>query len=63
MKVERVSVEKLRKDVGEWAKQIADGKPLDSHKVVTRHGTEALVVVDMDWYRLARKALKDPTDL
>ena len=62
MKVERVSVETVRKDIGQWAVQAGE-QPLDSHKVITRHGAERLVVVDMDWYRRARKALKDPTDL
>lgn len=62
VKVERVSVETVRKEVGVWVKQAADA-PLDSHKLVGRHSVESLVVVDLDWYRRARKALKDPTDL
>ncbi|MFY1595441.1 hypothetical protein [Micromonospora sp. WMMD737] len=62
MKVERHSVEDVRKNVGQWAVAAGDG-PIDSHKVVTRHGAERLVIVDMDWYRKARKAMKDPTDL
>ncbi|MFC0504254.1 hypothetical protein [Micromonospora costi] len=62
MKVERVSVETVRKEIGEWAKQAASG-PLDSHKLVGRHSTDSLVVVELDWYRRAREALGDPTDL
>lgn len=35
----------------------------EEHTVVTKHGQTKGVVVDMDWYRRARKALGEPTDL
>ncbi|MFD6565329.1 hypothetical protein [Micromonospora profundi] len=61
-KVERVSVETVRKDIGKWVKQAADGE-FDTHKLVARHSADELLVVDKAWYRRAREALGEPTDL
>ncbi len=61
-KVERVSVEVVRQKIGEWVKQAADGE-LDSHKLVARHSADELLIVDKAWYRRAREALGEPTDL
>jgi hypothetical protein len=61
-KVERVSAETVRKDIGKWVKQAAEGE-LDSHKLVGRHNVDELLIVDKAWYRRAREALGDPTDL
>lgn len=61
-KVERVSVETVRKDIGAWVKEAADGQ-LDSHKLVGRHRVDSLVIVERDWYRRAREALGEPTDV
>lgn len=62
VKMRQMSVEEVRKDLGSLVKKGADGE-LDEHIPVTRHGKVGLLVVDVDWYRKARKALKDPTDL
>lgn len=61
-KVKRMSVEEVRRDLGKLAVDAKDG-PLEADIVVTRHGAERLVVVHLDWYRRAREALGDPTDL
>jgi hypothetical protein len=60
--MKRRSVEDVRKEVGRLATAAAEGK-LDEHTLVTRHGHVGLVIVPLDWYRDARAALGDPTDL
>lgn len=55
-----MGVEALRKVLGaEIQKAAAD----ETHVVVSKHGMAQAVVVPMAWYRKAREALKDPTDL
>ncbi|WP_431728621.1 hypothetical protein [Verrucosispora sp. TAA-831] len=57
-----LSVEELRKELGSLAKKGVEGQ-LDEHIPTTRHGKVGLLVVDLDFYRRAREALGDPTDL
>lgn len=59
-KTERMGVEAARKVLGariDLAK--ADG----THTVIAKHGSDEVALVPMDWYRQAREALGDPTDL
>jgi hypothetical protein len=59
-KTEPMGVEALRKVLGPRLEKLkADGV----HIVATKHGAAQGVVVPMEWYRRAREALKDPTDL
>jgi hypothetical protein len=60
--MKRRSVEEARKDLGRMTADGAEGK-LNEHSLVTRHGHAGVVIVPVDWYRQARKALGDPTDL
>lgn len=62
VKLRQMSVEDVRKGLGGLAQQGGQGE-LDEHVAVTRHGKVGVVVVPVDWYRQARRALKDPTDL
>jgi hypothetical protein len=55
-----MGVEALRKVLGA---EIQKATEAETHIVVSKHGAAQAVVVPMDWYRKARKALKDPTDL
>ncbi len=59
-KIQRLSVENARKTLGHVVKQ-ADEHQI--HSVVTLHGADKAIVVDMDFYRRAREALGDPTEL
>lgn len=59
-KTERMGVEAARKVLGarvDLAK--ADG----THTVIAKHAVDEAVLVPMEWYRQARQALGDPTDL
>ncbi len=59
-KTELVGIEAARQTLGPMLERAADES---THFVLTRHGRPAGVLVDMAWYRQAREALKDPTDL
>lgn len=59
-RTELMGVESTRKVLGQRVDKAAAE---ELHTVMTKHGQPAAVIVDMDWYRRARKALKDPTDL
>jgi hypothetical protein len=61
-KMKRRSVEEARADLGRLIAAGAEGK-LDEHSPVSRHGRVGVVIVPLDWYRQAREALGDPTDL
>lgn len=59
-KTKTMGVEALRKVLGpEIEKAAAD----ETHIVVAKHGITRGVFVPMPWYRKAREALKEPTDL
>lgn len=58
--VERASVEKVRPVLG---KQVDKARESGVHTVMSKHGSDAAVIVPMDWYRAARRILGDPTDL
>lgn len=55
-----LSIEKTRAKLGE---RVDLAQEQELHTVVTRHGEIAACLVDVDWYRRARAALADPTDL
>lgn len=59
-KTELVGIEAARQSLGPMLER-ADAESV--HFVLTRHGRARGVVVNMEWYRTAREALKDPTDL
>jgi hypothetical protein len=59
-KTELMGVEALRKVLGA---RLDLAKKDGTHIVATKHGVAEGVLVPMDWYRKAREALKDPTDL
>lgn len=59
-KMQRLSVENARRTFGDVIKSAAEQQV---HTVVTRHGADMAVVVDRDFYRRAREALGDPTEL
>lgn len=59
-KTELMGVEALRKVLGV---RLDLGKKDGTHTVATKHGAAEGVLVPMAWYRKAREALKDPTDL
>lgn len=59
-KTERVNVEKTRQTLGH---RLDMGEKDGVHTIVAKHGRDAGVLVPMDWYRQAREALGDPTDL
>jgi hypothetical protein len=59
VRTELVGIEAARQTLGNRLRSAA-GK---LHTVVTRHGQPAGVIVGMDWYRAARAALGEPTDL
>lgn len=62
VKTRQQSVEEVRRDIGTYVKDGAAGT-MEEHVVATRHGTVGVVIVPIEWYRRARKAMKDPTDL
>jgi site-specific recombinase XerD len=57
---ELVGIESARKY---FALRLQLAKDEERHTVVTKHGVPEGVLVDMKWYREARKALGQPTDL
>lgn len=61
-KVRQRSVEEARKDIGRMTTAGAEGT-LDEHSPVAKHGRVGVVIVPLDWYRIAREAVGDPTDL
>ncbi len=59
-KTKPMGVEALRKVLGpEIEKAATDG----THIVVRKRGDALVVVVPLDWYRKAREATGEPTDL
>lgn len=59
-KTELMGVESTRKVLG---KRVDTATQANVHTVLTKRGQPAAVIVPMDWYRQAREALGDPTDL
>lgn len=57
---ERTGVEAARKVLG---KIVDKTKAEGVHTIIAKHGADAVAIVPMDWYRQARAALGDPTDL
>lgn len=57
---ERIGVEAARKVLGQ---RLDLAKKEGVHTILAKHGADAGAIVPMDWYRLAREALGDPTDL
>jgi prevent-host-death family protein len=44
-------------------RQRVDATIAGEHTVFTRHGKPVVVLVPIEWYRDAAKAMKDPTDI
>lgn len=59
-KTERMSVEEVRRVLGQRLDKARDE---GLHTVLAKHTRDTGVIVPMDWYRRAREALGDPTDL
>lgn len=59
-KTERIGVEAARKVLGQ---QLDKAKADGLHTIIAKRGTDEGALVPMDWYRRAREALGDPTDL
>lgn len=59
-KTERMGVEAARKVLGP---RVDLAKTEGVHTVIGKHGNDEAVLVPMSWYRQAREALGDPTDL
>jgi prevent-host-death family protein len=59
-KTELMGVENTRKVLGQRVDAATDQ---DLHTVLTKRGQPAAVIVPMAWYRQAREAVGDPTDL
>lgn len=59
-KTERMGIEAARKALG---RRLDAAKNDGVHTVLAKHSTDEAVIVPMDWYRQAREALGDPTDL
>lgn len=57
---ERLGVEAARKVLGP---RLEKAKVEGVHTIIAKHGADIGVIVPMDWYRQARRALNDPTDL
>ncbi len=55
-----MGVEALRKVLGP---ELARSAETETHVVVSKHGANVGVFVPMTWYRKAREAMKEPTDL
>lgn len=60
-RTELMGIEKSRQTLGERLRE-ANSKD-EVHTVVTKHGKPDGAIVGMDWYRRAREALGEPTDL
>lgn len=61
VRVEPIGVERARQTLGERLRKAAD-KEDPVHTIVTKHGQPDGVIVSMDWYRKARKAMDEPTE-
>jgi hypothetical protein len=59
-KTERMGVEAARKVLGP---RVDLAKNEGVHTVIAKHGNDEAALVPMAWYRKAREALGDPTDL
>lgn len=59
-KTERMGVEAVRKVLGP---RVDLAKKEGVHTVIAKHGSDEAALVPMAWYRQAREALGDPTDL
>lgn len=59
-RTEFLGIEGTRTKLGE---RIQKAEKDEIHTVMTKHGQPKAVLVDIEWYRKAREALKDPTDL
>jgi hypothetical protein len=59
-KTELMGIEKARLVLGDRSKL---AKEEGTHTVLTRFGQAESTVVPMEWYRRAREALGEPTDL
>ena len=57
---ELLGLEETRKD---FRARVTVAEKEETHTVVTLYGSPAAVLVDIEWYRRAREALGDPTDL
>jgi hypothetical protein len=62
-KTELMGVEALRKVLGPKVKDLRNPETPELHTVVTMHGGATAVLVSIGWYRKAREALGEPTDL
>jgi hypothetical protein len=60
-RTELMGIESTRKVLGSRVVPPEDAEFV--HTVMTKHGQPVAVIVDIDWYRRAREALADPTDL
>lgn len=59
-KTKTMGVEALRKVLGPEIEKAAND---ETHIVVAKHGVTRGVFVPLPWYRQAREALNEPTDL
>jgi prevent-host-death family protein len=59
-RTEFLGIESTRTKLGD---RVAKAEAEELHTVMTKHGQPKAVLVDIGWYRRAREALKDPTDL
>ena len=59
-KTKTMGVEELRKVLG---KELAQSAKDETHIIVSKHGAATGVFVPMSWYRTAREATGEPTDL
>jgi prevent-host-death family protein len=57
---ERIGVEAARKVLGRIVDKVKDE---GVHTIIGKRGSDVVAIVPMDWYRRAREALGDPTDL
>jgi len=59
-RTEFLGIENTRTKLGD---RIERAEKDEVHTVMTKHGQPKAVLVDIGWYRKAREALKEPTDL
>ena len=60
-KTEMMGVERARQTLGDRLRKANAEEEI--HTVVTKHGRPDGLIVGMEWYRRAREALGEPTDL